>query len=88
MDATSHMCIGDPIHMQTQTMGAFATFNSFQPTWEDLYCQSPWYLTYLQVKPISSTKDPQSYHEVFDKYIGGYKILAGTRQYFHLLSSL
>lgn len=36
MDATSHMCTGDPIHMQTQIIGAFAAFNSFQPTWEDL----------------------------------------------------
>lgn len=59
MDATSHMCTGDPIHMQTQIIGAFAAFNSFQPTWEDLYCQSSLrYLNYFQVKPISSTKDP------------------------------
>lgn len=75
MDATSHMCTGDPIHMQTQTMGAFAAFNSFQPTWEDLYCQSSLqYLNYFQVKLISSTKDPQSYHEASDKCFGVCKI--------------
>jgi len=74
MDAPSHLCTGDPIHMQTQTMGAFATFNIFQLTWEHLCCQSSlWYMNYFQVKPINSSKHPQSYHEVSGKCFGGYK---------------
>lgn len=51
-------------------MCGFAIFNLPFLTYLGRFThQSPlWYLNYLQVKPISSTKDPKNYHKLSDMF--------------------